>query len=213
MGGIGSGRRGGLGRETVESCRTLDVNHLKRSGCLRPGWCGEVHWKRNGRRIGLVGVRTERDRLHLSYCIKAAGGDWQQVAETISIVRIPCRFGGVRPYFICPGVSKRGACRRGVIKLHGAGRYFLCRQCYRLPYSSQSEGPWNRALRRAEKIRHRLGGEPGVLAPFPNKPKGMWQKTYQRLRRQALEAEKLANLFMAYRAEWVITSKGNADRR
>ena len=40
MGGIGSGRPSGLGRDTVESCRAIDVNRLHREGCLRPGWCG-----------------------------------------------------------------------------------------------------------------------------------------------------------------------------
>ena len=82
-----------------------------------------------------------------------------------------CRFGGERPYFICPGVVNGIACGRRVAKLHGSGRYFLCRHCYRLAHASQSEGGWDRMLRRANKIRQRLGGDPGMAAPFPPKPR------------------------------------------
>ena len=49
------------------------------------------------------------------------------------------------------------ACGRRVAKLHGSGRYFLSRHCYRLVHASQSEVAWDRALRRANKIRQRLG--------------------------------------------------------
>jgi hypothetical protein len=116
------------------------------------------------------------------------------IAKTASIARIPCRFGGARPYFICPGVVNGIACRRHVIKLYGPGsyflcRYFLCRNCYRLAHASQSESRYDRLLRRANKIRQRLGGDPGMAAPFPGKPKGMWRRTYERLVEEVFEAE------------------------
>jgi hypothetical protein len=39
-------------------------------------------------------------------------GEWEDVAETVRIVRVPCRFGGARPYFICPGFVNGVACGR-----------------------------------------------------------------------------------------------------
>jgi hypothetical protein len=69
------------------------------------------------------------------------------------------------------------ACGRHVAKLHLSGRYFLCRHCHRLGDASQSEDALDRAFRRANKIRQRLGGDPDMAARFPPKPKGMWQRT------------------------------------
>jgi hypothetical protein len=118
----------------------------------------------------------------------------------VAITRVPCRFGGTRPYFICPGVVNGQACGRRVAKLYRPGRYFLCRHCYRLAHASQNEAALDRALRRANKIRKRLGGEPGDCHPFPERPKGMWRRTYQRLFERAMDAELLADDMFAERA-------------
>jgi hypothetical protein len=201
MGGCGSGRSSGSGRDKVEACRSIDVNHLQRTGCLRPGWSGGWQWTRDGERVAWISMRSDPDRLHLSYRVRVGGGDWQDVAEPVAIVRAPCRFGGSRPYFICPGVVNGIACGRRVAKLHGSGRYFLCRHCYRLAHASQSEGAWDRMLRRANKIRQRLGGDPGMAAPFPPKPKGMWRRTYEQMRDRAFDAELRADEAVDFQLE------------
>ena len=105
------------------------------------------------------------------------------------------------------------ACGRRVAKLHGPGRYFLCRHCYRLAHASQSEVGWDRALRRANKIRQRLGGDPGMAAPFPKKRKGMWRRTYERLREQAFESEMLADEAFEIRANWLLARIDNPKRK
>jgi len=75
----------------------------------------------------------------------------------------------------------------GTARLNGCHGY-LCRTCQNLSYPSQREQPQDRAFRRADGIRVRLGGQPGIANPFPEKPKYMHWRTYERLEREADEA-------------------------
>jgi hypothetical protein len=143
--------------------------------------------------VAWISLRAEVDRLHLTYRVRVAGGEWQDVGETVRIARVPCRFGGSRPYFVCPGAVNGSYCGRRVAKLFGAGRSFLCRHCYGLAYASQHEDAMDRALRRANKIRVRLGGQPGMASTFPDRPRGMWRRTYERLEESASAAETQAD--------------------
>jgi hypothetical protein len=83
-------------------------------------------------------------------------------------------------------------------------RYFFCRHCHQLAYTSQREGSFDRAPWRAIKIRQRLGGDLCTDMPFPPKPKGMWRRTYERLREQGMEADRLANEAFVTRAGWLL---------
>ena len=207
MGGLGSGRPSGSGRGTVEGCRSIDVNRLHREGCLRAGWMGGWQWSRDGETVASINLRAGHDTLHLSYRWRIGDGAWEDVTETVRIVRTSCRYGGARPYFICPGVVV--TCGRRVAKLYGPGRYFLCRHCYRLAHTSQNEGSWDRTLRQAGKLRQRLGGNPGLATPFPLKPKGMWWRTYDRMRKHARIAEVRADLELGLRAERLFARVGS----
>ena len=194
MGGFGSTRWARTStKDTVESVRSLDNNRLNRAGCLRPEYWGGWQWSRDGERVADIRLRAEAQRLILSYRIRRNGGEWQDVEQSTPVVWFPCRFGGNRPYFVCPGIVNGVACRRQVSKLYGAGLYFLCRHCYRLAYVSQREDGFDRPLNRANKVRMRLGGQPGMASPFPKKPKGMHRRTYDRLQDQVYEAEMHAN--------------------
>ncbi|MCC0008566.1 MAG: hypothetical protein H6876_10680 [Hyphomicrobiaceae bacterium] len=192
MGGFGSGRPSCGGRATVETCRSIDVNRLRKDGALVAGWSGTIAWTRNSEQVASIGIRGGHDKIMLNYRWKQASDDWQDVVEHICISWRPCRFGGERPLFECPGVVSGAVCSRPTVKLYGASRYFLCRHCCRLTYSSRNEDRFDRALRRANKIRMRLGGEPGIAAAFPERPKGMWRRTYERLSHETLCAERHA---------------------
>ena len=191
MGGFGSGRPGS-GRATADACRSLDVNQLRRAGVLTNGWMGNWQWTRDGERTGSISISGGKQRIALTYRWQRGGEDWQDVKEPIAIRWSACRFGGERPYFVCPGVVNGNTCTRTVTKLFCAGRYYLCRHCYRLTYASQAEDQWDRALRRANKLRGRLGGEPGMLSDVPERPKGMWHRTHQRYLAEIFAAEDAA---------------------
>ncbi|MBX7135022.1 MAG: hypothetical protein K1X67_20335 [Fimbriimonadaceae bacterium] len=50
-----------------------------------------------------------------------------------------------------------------------------------MAYACQREAPDDRAARRADRIRKRLGWQPGILNGKGDKPKGMRWRTYERL--------------------------------
>ena len=84
-------------------------------------------------------------------------------------------------WFVCPGMVNGKRCGRREAILYGPEKYFQCRHCYDLRYESQHEDQKNRALRRAQKIRKRLGGSANMMEQFPEKPKGMHWWTCVRL--------------------------------
>lgn len=178
MGGYGSGRP--CHKLKAEECRSLDVNRLHREGCLQPGKIGNWVWSRDGEEVARIGYWAEEGRLTLNYRVRVCGGDWESIEQATRIAYTPCNYGNERPYFMCPGVVNGRACGRRVGKLFAGGRYFLCRHCYNVAYTSQSEPRYDRMLRRANKLRMALGGEPGTAHWIAPKPKGMWQRTYER---------------------------------
>lgn len=106
----------------------------------------------------------------------AEGGEWKDENHPVWLDWTPCNLGGQRPWFRYPA---RG-CGRRVAILYGGG-IFACRHCYRLAYPSQRETWDDRAARRADRIRNKLGWEPGILNGKELKPKGMHWRTFERL--------------------------------
>lgn len=192
MGGYGSGRP--AYKQKAEHCRSLDVNRLHREGCLATGWAGNWVWRRDGAETGRISLRSGGDRVTLDYRVQSGGQDWQTVTETVMLSHVPCRYGGARPYFRCPGVVNGRYCYRRVGKLFAGGRYFLCRHCYGIAYASQSEDRHDRLLRRANKRRMALGGEPGTAHWIAPKPKGMWHRTYDQICHDIERCESEADL-------------------
>jgi hypothetical protein len=64
--------------------------------------------------------------------------------------------------------------------LYGGG-IFACRHCYQLADASSREDAGGRATRRADRLRARLGWEPGILNGGAEKPKWMRWHTFERL--------------------------------
>jgi len=181
-------------KRTCESCFEIDVREWHRKGLLRCGQNCSFTWSRGGKPLAKIDVVPRGDALVLA--LRPFGGG-QEAGEPpeqrVPIVWTPCRFGGLRPWFQCSGSPSRPACGRRAAKLYLAiGSVFACRRCHHLAYESQSERPAHRALRKARKLRMRLGGGPSLLDPLPGKPPRMHRWTYFRLVAKAIKAQECA---------------------
>jgi hypothetical protein len=168
------------GRTTCESCKSIDVRRWHREGRLRAGQCFSCSWTRGGVPSGSISVQTEADAVVLAF---RRDTKWQSVEQRVPITWTACHLGGRRPWFRCTGYIGGRYCGRRAALLYLAGKLFACRRCYGLGYASQQESLWCRGLGKAQKIRMQLGGSPNMLEVFPDRPKGMHRKTYDRLRR------------------------------
>ena len=182
MGGLNSGSwYRHSKKDTVGDCLGIDVRRWHKEGFLKakPQFISSV-WSREEKEIGSIGAWTSYGKVVLTYS-HGRGEEKQDVRYTVPVTWTECNFGGKRPWFLCPGVVNGYYCGRRVAKLYVGGKYFLCRHCYDLTYTSRQESRKYGSLRKAQEIRQRLGGSANMTLPFPPKPKGMHWKTYERL--------------------------------
>ena len=176
MGGFGSGR-GKVGKRTTSEMWALDVRRLHRQGLLSPSQSYVWKWSRDGEEFSSVRISIETDRLILNYRSRSSAGEWQLMEHAVALQWTPCHLGGRRVWFQCP----TNGCRRRVAILFG-GSIFACRHCHELAYQCQREAQDDRSMRRADKIRQRLGWALGIGNPEGGKPRGMHWRTFKRLK-------------------------------
>jgi hypothetical protein len=163
-------------RPTVErlSSDCLDIRELKRLGLLQD----DRMMLQNGFRWPSLGrILSSRYWLELEF----AGRDTMQRVR-VSWTR--CYLGGWRPWMHCP------YCERRVAKLlKGMGGY-CCRACIGNPlYACQAKSSHGRRHFGICKIRLQLNGKASLLEPFPERPRGMHRKRYERMKARALNLE------------------------
>ena len=185
MGGFGSGGWNRSGRLTTDDTPRLDVNYLNRVGALHVGCSSAVAWTQGGDQIARLNIIATNQRLELRYPAQTSSGQWHEHRQRVTLSWEGCRFGGRRPYFNCP------RCGRRALHLYGAAQY-LCRTCHGLSYPSQRERTLDRAQRKADRIRLKLGGKRGWTS-IPARPKGMHTQTYERLTHQIQNADRLTS--------------------
>jgi hypothetical protein len=180
-------------RAPTSDMRPLDIRRLQRDGLLITGRAFGWHWTVNGEEVASIQMRTEVDRVILNYRSRSNGGEWQPVEYPVRLEWTACTLGGRRAWFLCPAQG----CGRRVAILFG-GSIFACRHCHKLAYECQHEPDDDRALRRADTIRRRLGWRAGIANPTGSKPKGMHWRTFWRLK---AEHDAFANASWAGMAE------------
>lgn len=153
----------------------LDIRELQggrygRRNLLQPGKKIYAHRLTSGHSVN---IQARSDYVEVEYQVEETGGRYVPRSISLHLSFTQCKLGGTRAWWVCPCCSKR------VAVLYGWGR-FQCRKCMDLHYLSQSETGGDRTLRRAGKLRRRLGWEPGIINPRGGKPRGMhWQTYYQ----------------------------------
>jgi hypothetical protein len=170
MGGYGSGRRRSLDRHRqVESCLALDVDRIPRP--ILAGNEGHIDLTLpltpNFVRCSYL-VRCDPWGFELVLWMPATG--W--VVSRVRLHHVPAKFGGARPYLLCPSCRARG--RKLYWPLEGPGG-FGCRRCHQLSYRSSQERRFDLAKTTAHVYRPRK--------PIPS-VKAMHRR-YDRLRARA----------------------------
>ena len=98
MGGMGSGRHWYWGaKDSTDDYLSIDVRRWKRDGLLTPhqffGW----QWSRHGEVVASICVRTELDRLILTYRHRWGGEDWQDESYPVYLDWTACHLGSATP--------------------------------------------------------------------------------------------------------------------
>jgi hypothetical protein len=175
-------------RPICEAFRSIDVCRIYREGGLRSGRCYGYSWTRLGEPLGEVRMTVESDILFLLAEVPNSEGSQKKTnVQGVSVAWTPCRFGGQRPWFLCPVNS----CRRRCAKVYLAEDFFACRRCLGLAYARQQEPVRQRGLHKARKIRASLGGSANMMdSPLRR------LRTHSHLPQQDLSARRSAGLNM-----------------
>ena len=173
---------GGGWRPHIESANALDIWRLHKSGSLRDGAHGVLHWTRNGECYASVSYFTERDDqfglLTLSYSGENRNVEREDVTCKIRLSSIPLHYGGLRWYGHCPYTGRRA---RKLYKFHGIAQFCHRTAIHPLPtYATQRVGGSDRIMAQRWAIRHKLGDESSDLFSEPVKPRWMRHHTFEK---------------------------------
>lgn len=196
MGGFGSGRP--AGKVTVEGCRTLrlDVNRVTRTARVaargpdkaglpvleRRGWSWTTGGEPEPRAHAVVTLtlHVHHGTARLQFDIDQPSHRTGPRDQTVRLETTPCRFGGLRWWWVCPATGRRCA----TLYLPNGGDLFLSRGrgAYPLAYASQNESPMARSHGRLWRLHRKLGDTYTYFEqPLPHRPKWMRWRTYNRL--------------------------------
>jgi len=154
---------------------------------LGSGGSGSLRWTHRGETSGRIKFRITQDSgaLILYYRTRKNGEAWQPITLPVPLEATPCRYGGVRQYFLCPDQG----CRRRCEVLYLNGVYFLCRKCCRYLYPSQKGNRLDKLVEARLKVGARIFEDWDGSGGW-RKRKGMHWRTFERDRQtyEALEA-------------------------
>ncbi len=194
MGGFGSGTWTRYDKKrTVSECHVIDIVKLAREGQLHVGKTLEIRFP-SGARVSIT--VDEKRVMHLFYTVNDT-----QYETLVPLQTTPCNYGGERIWGTCPKCHRRiSQLYQPVSRSLYQRRYgllprlpFACRECHNLSYKSRQESGERLVFyaNRHRRIANQLGARglqaaPAWTLPIP-RPKGMHQKTYERLTEELWE--------------------------
>ena len=131
----------------------LDIRRLAREGRLWAGSTFGRYWTCGGEPSGNVTVAVGDGYVRLRYRWTPSGQEPLEFDYQVVVDRMPCHYGGSRPWFVCPRCHSRRAVLYGIAS---DGR-FGCRKCMRLAYASEAESRVVRINRKSHKLESKLG--------------------------------------------------------
>ena len=179
MGGYNSGRSGG--RPTADMSKRIDLAWMIRTGKARPGqlvW-GTLCWNFGDEPAGSISYEADMREAHaselrLSYT-RGPDDNREHVKQTVRLTFTEPNFGGRRWWMTCP---YRGH-RVGKLYMPNGGDRFASRTAWRLGYRSQRIAKRDVASERLFRLQRKLGCDAGWEAGI-RRPKGMWNRTFER---------------------------------
>lgn len=162
--------------KTVENTPRLSIRHLDKDGFLSAGRVHSLSWTQSGRLVRTVSFQYIWSTPPYLNLIFFCGN--REIQQRVMLDRTACNYGNWRKWFLCQ-------CGRRAAFLFDADSAFVCRQCLGLSYAVQLEPARCRPLLKAQTIRVKLGGSANMTDPFPEKPRYMHWRTYERLRRKS----------------------------
>lgn len=147
MGGRGSTRwNSSWKKTTVEECKVLPISAMKEGirhvEEFQTEWGGHVTWSCNGENVGEISysvlLENQSPQIKLSYRLVNTK---EELDYKIALTSTQLYWGAKHWWFICPLTRNGARCNQRVGKLYlpPGGKYFGCRHCYNLTYSSCQE--------------------------------------------------------------------------
>lgn len=132
-------------KEEADGLKKITIFRLKEWKYLKWSMNGTIYWTSNwDDSKSSVSIQTiihdDEKYLRIWYTQTDRYTEEKQDFDyKIPLVTTKCNLGGKRYWFICPWYRNDVYCGRRVAVLYKGGKYFACRHCYDLSYSSRNE--------------------------------------------------------------------------
>jgi len=143
-----------MSKKIAEQTISLSVFWLKKHGYLNKDYSynsGSITWtygyseNKNSIKFSINrdnwGTVNEKTYIRLQYTHTSCQTEEKEEMDyKIQLTTTLCNFGGKRYWFVCPFTKNGRYCGRRVGVIYSIGKYWGCRHCGEIAYSSQMQG-------------------------------------------------------------------------